>query len=508
MKDSQIKAGIVLSYITTAIEILTYLIYTPLLTQVLGQSEYGVYTVVSSFVGYLSLFSCGFGSAYLRHYSIYKIEKKQQEIHGLNAMFLVVFLIMGLLAGITGTYLALHVDTVLGNKITADEVEIARRLMIILVINIVLTFPISVFNAIITAHECYIFQKALDLIRKLFNPVLTIPLLFAGYRSAAVVMVTTCLTLLALLVNILYCFGKLHIKFDFKFMKFGLLKSIAAFSFFVFINMIVDQINWNVDKFLLIRYSGSAAAAIYGVASLINSMYIQLSTQISSLFSPRVNLMVAQNEKETDRRLTELFIRVGRLQFIILSLVLFGFATFGKSFLIGWVGTEYANAYEVTLLLIAAITIPLIQNLGIEIQRAKNQHKFRSLVYLLIAFLNITVSIPLAQKYGEIGCAAGTAGSLLIGNGIIMNWYYHKKMGIDVIRFWKSILKTAKALIPTAVLAFYVISFIRFETKLQYLSGILVFTIVYGVSMWILGLNKEEKQLFLRILQKIRKKQT
>lgn len=144
------------------------------------------------------------------------------------------------------------------------------------------------------------FSKALDLIRKLFNPVLTIPLLFAGYRSAAVVMVTTCLTLLALLVNILYCFGKLHIKFDFKFMKFGLLKSIAAFSFFVFINMIVDQINWNVDKFLLIRYSGSAAAAIYGVASLINSMYIQLSTQISSLFSPRVNLMVAQNEKRTN----------------------------------------------------------------------------------------------------------------------------------------------------------------------------------------------------------------
>lgn len=79
MKDSQIKAGIVLSYITTAIEILTYLIYTPLLTQVLGQSEYGVYTVVSSFVGYLSLFSCGFGSAYLRHYSIYKIEKSNKK---------------------------------------------------------------------------------------------------------------------------------------------------------------------------------------------------------------------------------------------------------------------------------------------------------------------------------------------------------------------------------------------------------------------------------------------
>lgn len=506
MKNSQIKIGIIISYITTAIEILTYLIYTPLLTQVLGQSEYGVYTVVSSFVGYLSLFSCGFGSAYLRHYSIYKIEKKQKDIDGLNAMFLVVFMIMGLLAGMTGMYLALNVDTVLGHKITVSEIEIARKLMIILVVNIVLSFPISVFNAIITANECYVFQKALDLIRKLFNPILTIPLLFAGYKSVAVVMVTTCLTLLALLVNILYCFGKLHIKFDFKFMKFGLLKSIAAFSFFVLINMIVDQINWNVDKFLLIRYSGSAAVAVYGVASLINSMYMQLSTQVSSLFSPRVNLMVAQNEKEMDEKLTKLFIEVGRIQFMILNLVLFGFIVFGRYFLNHWVGAGYSNAYAVVLLLIISVTIPLIQNLGIEIQRAKNQHKFRSLVYLLIAVFNIIVSIPLARQYGEIGCAIGTAGSLLIGNGLIMNWYYHKKMGINVVRFWKSILQMSKALIPVIILACCIISFIPFGTSLQYLSGIMIFTGVYSISMWIFGLNIEEKQLLIKTMKKMREK--
>jgi len=506
MKDNQIKIGIIISYITTAIEILTYLIYTPLLTQVLGQSEYGVYTVVSSFVGYLSLFSFGFGSAYLRHYSIYKIEKKQKEINGLNAMFLVVFTIMGLLAGITGMYLALNVDTVLGNKITAGEVEIARKLMVILVVNIVLSFPISVFNAIITAHECYIFQKALELLRKLFNPLLTIPLLLAGYKSVAVVMVTTYLTLLALLIDILYCFGKLHTKFDFKFMKFSLLKSIAAFSFFVFINMIVDQINWNVDKFILIRYSGSAAVAVYGVASLINSMYIQLSTQVSSLFSPKVNLMVAQNQKDINGQLTELFIKVGRIQFIVLNLVLFGFAGFGKYFLDRWVGPEYSSAYTVVLLLITAVTIPLIQNLGIEIQRAKNQHKFRSLVYLLIAFLNVAVSIPLARQFGEIGCAIGTAGSLLIGNGLIMNWYYYKKMGINVIRFWKSILQTSKALIPAAILACYIIFFIQFETRLQYLCGIIIFTGTYCISMWIFGLNIEERQLLIKTIKKMRVK--
>lgn len=36
-----------------------------------------------------------------------------------------------------------------------------------------------------------------------------------------------------------------------------------------------------------------------------------------------------------------------------------------------WAGTNYSEAYPITLLLIVPVTIPLIQNLGIEIQRAK-----------------------------------------------------------------------------------------------------------------------------------------
>lgn len=506
MKKNQLKAGIVLSYITTAIEILTYLVYTPLLTELLGQSEYGVYTVVASVVSYLSLFSCGFGSAYLRFYSIYKVKDEQKEIDGLNAMFLSVFSIMALCAAVTGIFLAVNVDVVLGSKITAAEVETARTLMIILAVNIALSFPIGIFDAIITANECYVFQKLVNLLRILFNPILVIPLLLAGYKSVAVVMVTTLLTVAALIVNIIYCFGKLHAKFDFKYMKFGLLKSISGFSFFVFINMIVNQINWNVDKFILVRYVGTGAVAVYGVASQVNSMYQQLSTQFSAVFAPRVNIMVAEKKEDIHKRMTDLFIKVGRMQCIILLLVLLGFIVFGRYFLKLWVGNEYSSAYEVILLLIVPVTVPLVQNLGIEIQRATNQHKFRSVVYLCIAVANVIVSIPLAKLYGEVGCAAGTAGSLLIGNGFVMNWYYHKKMGIDVIKFWKSIGRLCLAAVPSIILGIWIMQCVEFDSIFKYLLLIVLFSIVYLFSMWMWGMNKEEKQMILGILEKIRGK--
>lgn len=83
----------------------------------------------------------------------------------------------------------------------------------------------------------------------------------------------------------------------------------------------------------------------------------------------------------------------------------------------------------------------LIQNLGIEIQRAENKHQFRSIVYTVMALINLGLSIILCKRFGAVGSAIGTAISLIVANGLVMNIYYHKKCNIDIITFWKNILK-------------------------------------------------------------------
>ena len=45
--------------------------------------------------------------------------------------------------------------------------------------------------------------------------------------------------------------------------------------------MIVDQINWSVDKFILGIFGGTTAVAIYAVGGQINTMYMSLSSSIS-----------------------------------------------------------------------------------------------------------------------------------------------------------------------------------------------------------------------------------
>ncbi len=501
---NQRKAGVLLSYAGELVKILVNLIYTPIMLRLLGQSEYGLYQLVYSVVSYLGLLSLGFGSSYLRFYSRYKAKNDEDEISKLNGMFMIIFCSISVICILCGAVMIGNIRTIFGTGLTDSEYETARVLMGLLIINLAMTFPNSVFNCSITAHEKFLFQKLLILLQNLFSPFLTLPLLIMGYGSIGMVSVTTFLTFALLLSNMFYCFKKLHIRFAFKGLKIALLKEMWVFTFFIFLNQIIDQINWSVDKFLLGRLAGTPAVAVYGVGGQINTLYLQFSSSVSSVFIPKVNRIVAESNDDT--QLTKLFTKVGRIQFIVLGLILSGFIFLGIPFVKIWAGAEYGASYAVALLLIIPVTVPLIQNLGVEIQRAKNMHKARAVVYLAIAIANVFVSIPLIKLMGPAGAALGTAISLFAGNIVFMNWYYHARIGMNMIYFWKEIAKFIPALIVPCVVGIIIMNFANITGLVKLGVFAVIYAAVYGLSMYFLGMNEEEKQLVMGPIRKILRK--
>jgi len=303
---------------------------------------------------------------------------------------------------------------------------------------------------------------------------------------------------------VFFCFKKLHIRFMFRGLQISLLKEMWVFTFFIFLNQIIDQVNWSVDKFLLGRFAGTTAVAVYGVGGQINTLYLQFSTSVSNVFVPKVNRIVA--ETNDNKQLTKLFTKVGRIQFIVLGLILSGFIFFGYPFVKMWAGEEYGASYAVAILLIAPVTVPLVQNLGIEIQRAKNMHKARSIVYLFIAIANVFISIPLIKLMGPAGAALGTAISLIAGNIIFMNWYYHARIGMNMIYFWKEIAKFIPALIAPCVVGIVIMKLVNITGLVKLGAFAVIYATVYGLSMYFLGMNEEEKQLVMGPIRKILRK--
>ena len=109
----------------------------------------------------------------------------------------------------------------------------------------------------------------------------------------------------------------------------------------------------------------------------------------------------------------------------------------------------------------------------------------------------------LCQKYGAIGSAIGTAISLIVANGIIMNIYYQKKCNIDILYFWNSIRKLSLGLIIPIIAGIGIKFFIKSDTLIVYILEILLYVLIYIVSMWKIGMNEYEKNLFSSLFFKI-----
>ena len=501
MKNNQLKIGVILSYITMFAQNIIGILYTPIMLRLLGKSEYGLYQLVYSVVSYLGLLSFGFGSAYVRFYSRYKVKNDEDGIARLNGMFITIFLIIALISVLAGSVLVFNVELIFKQGLTPSEISTARILMILMVFNLAVTFPSSVFDSYVTAHECYFFQRVVSLLQTVLNPFLTLPLLLMGYKSISLVAVTTILTVGKFIINMYYCRKKIDMRFKFKNMQFSLLKEIWVFSFFIFLNMIVDQINWSVDKFILGMFGGTVAVAVYAVGGQINTLYMSLSTSVSSVFIPRINTIVA--DSNDNKQLTDIFTRVGRIQFIVLALVLNGFILLGKYFISVWAGNGYDSAYYVVLLLIIPVTVPLIQYLGIEIQRAKNMHKFRSIIYFMIAIGNVLISIPLTKAYGEVGAAFGTAITMTLGNIIIMNWYYHARVKLNMKYFWSNIFKLFPAILISFCIGLVASKIITVNSIINFIIVGCIYAISYLICMYLFGLNSYEKGLFDGAINKV-----
>lgn len=506
MKKNELKSGAVLSYLSLFLQSFIQILYTPMMIRLLGQSEHGLFTLANSVIGYLGVLDFGLGNAIVRYTAKYRALDDKEGEYNLNGMLVIVYSIISVIVILAGSMVVTNAQTIFSSSLSIQEQNTIKILIMIMVFNLAISLPFGIFGAIVTAYEKFTFQKILSIIKSIVNPLVMLPLLFMGYKSVGMAMVTTFINILYIVVNIYYCFKVLKIKIKFKNIDISLFKEIFGYSFFVFLNMIVDKIYWGTDQVILGIVSGTTMVSIYAIGSQLNTYYMTFSTAISGVFLPRITQMVTRNS--SDEELSNLFIKIGRIQYLILAFIICGFILIGQEFIDIWAGQGYYMSYYIALAVMFPLTIPLIQNLGISILQAKNMHKFRSNLYIVIALFNVIISIPLAKLLGGFGCAIASGICFFIGNGVIMNIYYYKKINIDIPKFWKNITKMSIPIIVSLVLGMISISFIDGSGFISLIAKGLIFTIIYATLMISFGMNDYEKNLVVSPLRKIFRKVT
>lgn len=500
-KVNQLKAGVVLSYINLIISTIIPFVYTPIMLRLMGQSEYGLYSLANSVISYLSLLTFGMGGAVTRYITKFRVEEKKKSLEETAGLFLMFYFIAALLVCVVGIIIMINTKNIFSNGLSGREIFKLKQLVLIMTLSTAISFLVSVFSSIIISFERYIFQRVIDIISTVLMPAANLCILFLGYRSIGIALAALFIQVAYGVIYLVYCTRKLKIRPRFDNMPFELGKEIFSFSCFIFIGMIADLLYWSTDKVLIGAMIGSTAVAVYNVGGVFTTMLQNMSGAISNVFVPKITSMVVL--KNDTHELSELLIRIGRIQYYIVSLIITGFAVFGKNFIHYWSGDKYMDSYYIALITMIPIAVPLIQNIAYNIILAQNKHSFRSIMYLVIAVINMISTYLVIPRYGIIGAAFCTCFAYLIGNGLILNIYYWKNIHLEIPLFWKNIINNSIVPILMLLVGSYFINHILMPDSLVKLcTYIIAYTCIYFILSWFISMNEYEKKLFKSIFVK------
>lgn len=504
MKVNQLRAGVIMTYVNIGLGSLIPFVYTPIMLRLLGQSEYGLYSLANSVVGYLSLLSFGLGSTIVRYVAKYRAEGNKEQEEKVIGLFIAMYSVLALFVLIGGWIISCNVAPIFHRGLTELEIRKIAILVRIMAFNTAISFPISVFGSIVMAHEKYIYRQTVNILSTVAAPCCNLIALYLGFGSIGLSIVTTIIQFMMLPLNAFYCFKVLKIHPRFHGLPIKLIRELVQFSVFIFLGSVVDMLFWTTDKVILGMLASTSVVAVYNIGSSFNTMLTNISTAFSGVLTPKVTVMITKDA--TPEQLTELFIRVGRLQYLIIGLALSGFIVFGKEFIFLWAGPIYEEAYYIALVTLIPLSVPLIQNTGISIVVAQNKHQFRSIVYLVIAVFNVISTYLIVPRWGGLGAAICSGFSYAIGQIIIMNIYYYKVTKLDISLFWKNIGRMS--VVPGIMLLFgiWIISIWEVISWGRLILGMLGYIIIYLSGMYFFVMNDYEKDVVRKPVQKVLRK--
>lgn len=497
----QRQVGALLSYAYSIVSAVIGLLYVPILLSTMGSSEYGLYQLIGSIMSYMSLMNSVFSGGITRYYCKYLADGNVQKMQGILAAGRQLYTIMSFVAIAVG-FGAIVVFSAVYRSVLSEFQLIESGIMLAAIsANLIVSMQNSLSVAVVIANERFIFQRGLQLVLLVMQPVVVVCLVWVFPYAVLIPLIQLCLNCIAALMQ--WAFARC--KLDMKIKKYpdskDLIRSLLVFSSGMLLALIADQIFWRTNQLILGFFYGMTTVAIYAVASQIVTSYMALGTAISQVFLPKVIKLIASDSGMN--AVSELFARVGRLTLYPLLLVLTGFLIFGIPFINLWAGSGFEEAYYVALILMIVATVDLSQNLGLTILQAVNKYHVRGIVYICLAIGNCAAVALLASNVGIVGVALCSAIAMLIGNGIVMNCYYSRNIGLQIGYFWTQVFRLSAPLMVFALVVNTIISNISITWSWQLLIGaLLVYCVTFFIWAFVFSMNDYEKNLIKRVTLK------
>ncbi|MBP5287352.1 MAG: hypothetical protein J6Z08_05590 [Elusimicrobiales bacterium] len=495
LKDQK-KAGIVLSYLNMGTRMAVNFLYIPVIIKYISKEQYGLYEMMWALVNFLTLIDFGFYNTITRFFSSALASENNERIKETVKNSYSVYTVIVCSTIAIGALLCCGAIIFYRHILSESDLQIMRSSMPLMVLLIGLTSAGNLFTALITAYEKFIFLKTSSIVHLLLQPSVVV---FVFHFSAGIPqLISTEIACLILLISIyvFYCHRYLGITERPSFSFTQLSGKMFKFSFFIFLNMLADRIMWSSGQTILGIISGKLSVTYYSLSFSFSYAFIALNYVTAGTFYPA---FAAAAEKGGLESVRALFWKTGRLQFRLTLLFACGFILLGREFIQIWLGPGFEQCYLLSGIILTGLLPDFCIINGLPAVQALNRHSKRSAITLTTAFCALILEIILSRYFNEYGCAAAAGICLFLGNGIATMIYY-SKIGLGIKKLFAGFARPLTAAVPAFITTYAAIQIIPDISGFKgFIFHLLMLMSIYAAFTLLIGLNKEEKQQFLRI---------
>jgi O-antigen/teichoic acid export membrane protein len=477
-------------------EALVGFVVAPFLIHHLGDSTYGVWTLIAALSSYFGLLDLGVCGSVGRYIAFYKAKNDSANANvTLNTALLVMgglgFLALACMCGVQFAFVEIFRD------IPPDQIESARLSLLLIGVNLALSLPCTVFDATLWAHQRFDVMSSVDTANAIIRAGLTFWLIGQGHGIVALAVITLATTLAGGCAKL---FATILLDADFRlgprYLRRAILPSLLGYGFWRLVMSVGRMGAMRLSPFIIGTLLSVAKVTPFAVAMRLLSYTAELFTAACISVTPVATALHAQENSRWQR---ELMIGGGKFCMVLGLYMAALFVLLGKAFITLWVGPELVIASQLLIIVTLGELLPMSQATTTSIILATARHRVLACLYLIEVVLMGSLGVAFVWlSDGLVGICIAQAFAATLCRGVMQMVYGCRQGRIPITQYVLQAFAPAAAAagVPFLVLT-ALVTFHSPQSWMELVLYWLAFTVCYAVGcVFLFGVESVKSQLF------------
>jgi O-antigen/teichoic acid export membrane protein len=488
------------NWVGYAVQVVVAFFLTPYIIHSLGETRYGIWTLIMGITGYYGFLDLGVASGMTQYLTRYLAAKDCDALNRTASTGFVTLTCCGLLVFFVSLFLARNVSVLF--QIPQNASKEAVLVIAITGASVAIQFVLMTYSAVFTAVQRFDLANGIGIATRLASAAVIVWFLKLGYGLIGLSLVTAGTNVIDYLIRWRVAIRLVpSMKISMRLATREKLSEISKFGLWnMAITGSVHLISYT-DAVVIAAFMPVSALAPFAIAASLRTYFEDIFKRVGYVFFPAATELDAQGNQAGLRKLY-----LVSSKFMFLGSILCGSIGmfWARDFFRLWLGAAFADPANypsvatIFYFLLFGSIVSVAQRIGYQVLLGRRQVALLAYLFAAEGVCNLLLSLFLVRRYGLIGVALGTLVPAIVFQGLLQPVFVCRSLQITMSTYWNEVLLRPFLVVLALLPIFFVFLSLRQPDDWVGLLLRAALTCVVTVPLMLLiGLNKTERGSFV-----------